>query len=397
METATKPEKNTSEASDISCWRQLVDHFQADGHVKLHVLLWAYVATTVSVVLLPPFIEATPRPRVLNYVLPLEVDAGLLTINYTGALGAGLVAAILESADAFGLSQEDSSVLATLKAFRGGFLSQLTSYLAVVEHMGELLKRRHFPQALLTFSGIYVVGPILFTVSLVLWRMFWRRHGTRIWKRSSPRAEPSSNGILSSSAREKQGKLKRIRTVLVGGTISICLMGLIADEMNPDLFPEVEAEVKMQVGQGLPGRWKKATYRRVMDLGMRWDLPANFACTSVAFLLAELITILINSGSWLQELAPSINWVAVSLNAISLLIWLIFFKIEQITISDQKFSFLYTIHEASGGAISCYASFAEAVALPALSGNWKGAVANWVINAYIACFGLALGWAMGLF
>lgn len=381
--------------------------------MRADVLLWAMIAAAMSeglALIRTP--ELTGRREVVR-----SIDMGVLTVNAAGALIAGVVAGLAEVAHPQmsassektkdGQAFRERTIESSLRGFKDGFVPVLTSYLAAVEHMAELLLRGHVLATVVVFVVIFIGCPLLFSLSLLVIRSLRRQlsleqaAGTpTVWNdRAVARTDFNSHVMC-------------LKLTLAAFTVYISLFtfGLGAFSTK-----KLEGLVVRKTAQaGLKHRQRPANAATKEDFAFWWELPCAFASVAGACLVNDCVKTSLEAKatqptleeSPRSEESPSpvygwdvshVHWPTAVANAIALFFGLLLVVAQKVASRPGHLdAWLNKLRQSAGGTVSGFCGFAESVAVPALDGDWFSALANWAVNTYLATVGVALLWAISV-
>lgn len=279
-----------------------------------------------------------------------------------------------------------TAVARSAEAFKRGFVAVLASYLAVVELLGELVLNWNFPAATMVFITTFVGGPVCFGLSVCLGRKA-RRYAQRVDEYSK-----------EEETMDPETRLSTLKVALIVCIISVCLMGValeevalqdlefsrfVADDAMPELqaWPTPPPSTTPPLGQG-EGEAEGALF---------WQLPWGLASVAAACVLADYVAMHTEDGDFpLMRYAPGVDWPTAMANMLTLCFGHMMVMAKRRVLSRTTLQRLEKVHYSACGTLSAYGGFTEAVALPALSGQWRQAFANWAVNACFALMGVGL-------
>lgn len=389
----------------------------------LHVLQWAFLAEVVSQVFLPPLtrlVYRLPGPAAVLRLFPERVNTNIILLNHVGAILAGLVTALAEDRTAIrrfaGDSDSDgefwhdsddeqqdsllpgkadghagkqgrhrrrggrrgaSMAERCADGFKRGFVAVLTSYLAAVEHMGELLEQQDHGAAALVFLGSFVGGPALFTGAVIAGRRFARW----AWPRKEATSEHQDANEIHKRLMGLQahGALNFIGEDPVGVVLKMPRPSDQVGDVSLTTGPLAVSTVETQTPA--PGETMPITL-------LWWQLPWGLLSVGLALVVADRVSILMEQHTqMLQAYVPGVDCPTVAANAATLVFGHAMVLAESCVFAQESLARLVKVHSTVGGTLSAYGGFAEAVAWPALAGQWRRALLNWVVHAYLALMG----------
>lgn len=254
----------------------------------------------------------------------------------------------------------------TVDAFKRGFAAVLTSYLGCVEHINDLLKQRAFLGALLFFLAVFIGGPLIYAGAMLAARML-AHYATPALIRSS------------SCCRSLDHGLNIVRSVLCAAVLLISMAGLWADLAGSLVQTELYVEMREKEADALSRNAQK-----VHQNTLWWQLPCGLLSVMIACVVGDYIAAATQTAPKLERWMPGVDWPTASSNAIALVLGHIFLTLEAMVVKPSTRASLEQIHASAGGALSGYTGFAEVVCLHALSGRWRPALMNWLVNVGIA-------------
>lgn len=375
------------------------DYAPGSKHESLllnNAILWALLAEAACQVLVPICEKALGRVWCFQAVaegVSSEIDFSILVVSMLGVVFAGLAGPFTEehnSQNCSGMGDESmgesgnagtaiggmpSEVLvrneqllqgSTTKhlsaGFMRGFVPIFNSYVAVVEHVGDLIRDGEFRAGVAVFIVIFFGGPILYTLVLLATRLALAR-----WRSSL--AQPQERCVVIRN-------LRIIQVVLGLALVAITALGFAA---NPLRSPE-------PMGPS-PRHMMSATARALW-----WELPCGLMCVLIAFWIAERLEVV--TDSWKTNCRhlceESVHFPSVAANALSLALGHLLFLIESLVAAPEILAGLARVHFSAVSAISSYGGFAVSVGESALRGEWRASFANLAINCYIAALGAAI-------
>lgn len=371
-----------------------------------HVILWAILGEVVFEILFPlmeHFVHALPHLAAMHSVHPIDIS--LLFLNHTGVSLTALMTAFAEeirlaapdrpgkgigeavhkelAMTCPGISVEDSQedspedplqsgmpawgihlVHSTMDAFKRGFIAVLTSYLGCVEHINDLFRQQAAVGVLLFFLSVFVGGPVIYASVLSVGRML-AHYTTPTLIRSASCCKSLEHGLST------------VKSVLCAAVFIISAVGLWVD-LNGSLL-QTELDLHLRERSYVP----KSDIEQVHQLSLWWQLPCGIFSVVIACIVGDYVSANTQCAPKLERLMPGVDWATATGNVAALVLGHVFLTIEAMVVQPSTRASLELIHASAGGVLSGYAGFAETVTLQALSGRWRPALMNWLINVGI--------------
>lgn len=389
----------------------------------VHILQWAFLAEVLLQVFLPPLMRMAYDlwPVVMHDFLSETVNSNIIMLNHAGAILAGLVTAFAEDPRAKANSWDDSDSEIELSgacsddddqqealipakgnlgkprkgklgvtlaqecadAFTRGFVAVLTSYLAVVEHLGELLIEAEYAGAAYVFVGSFIGGPVFFIGAVFSGRQISRWVSSR-YDAGAPR-----------SAAEANQRLLGLQLLLSVVIIAVSTLGMMLeasgslnfigdDPVGISIRQTRSRALSMEAPEGLPAGLPSGLPSRLLW----WQLPCGLFSVGVALVISDKVAALAAMHTKaLQGYLPSVDLAAAIANASTLVFGHAMVLVESSAFTPDSVARLMKVHSTLGGTLSAYSGFTEAVAKPALLGEWRRALINWILHSLLAVMG----------
>lgn len=357
------------------------------------LVLWGLFAEIILQVAVPPLeacLAETPLQKLAGSLPPQGSDMRQLVINFVGSALAGFAAAAetthwVEPEVSGGDPDRSESKIGTvwpmscwsddadcqarmIHGIKNGFVVVWTSYVAMVEHIGEMLDVGDWRAALYDFLMSFLGGPLVFILALLLGQSMRVRFRSACFP------------CRCCCVRRRGIAATPIGTCVFVISVGLVFLGLLMEE-HYQAQGDSAMDIEISAGHG-PQR--EQTWMVPGAVSLRWQLPWGLLSVSVAMLLASYIEKLTQDWQLLQQTLPGIDWPAVVQNVMALFVGHFIFCFEKEVLSEKALLRLKKTRQAFAGTCSAYARFSEIIGSAVLSRNWRVVWSNLVVNAYFA-------------